>query len=73
MKSTINPGTENSVYTQTGETTWIVDLEEDPESGDLIMPIPLEALEANGWKIGDTLTWEVGTDGEVTLSKQTSA
>jgi len=73
MKSTINPGTENSVYTKTGETTWIVDLEEDPESGDLIMPIPLEALEANGWKIGDTLTWEVGTDGEVTLSKQTSA
>lgn len=41
------------------EKTWIITLEEDPETGDLIMPLPKELLEDNGWEIGDTLCWSV--------------
>ncbi len=62
--------TDNPKWTKSGETTWIVELEEDPETGDLVMPIPLEAMAANGWEIGDTLTWQVGEFGEVTLTKK---
>ena len=50
--------------------TWIVELEEDPETGDLVMPIPLEALAANGWKEGDTLEGEVQESGEIYLTKK---
>lgn len=54
---------------KTGETTWIVTLEEDPETGDLIMPLPLEAMQAQGWDIGDLLTWGVDESGAITLRK----
>jgi hypothetical protein len=54
---------------RTGETTWIVTLEEDPETGELIMPLPLEALQAQGWDIGDLLTWSVDENGDLILSK----
>ena len=30
---------------------WIVELEEDPETGDLIMPLPMELIESQGWKL----------------------
>lgn len=40
------------------EKTWIVELEEDPETGDLVMPLPPAMLKELGWDIGDTLTWE---------------
>lgn len=51
------------------ETHWVVELEEDPESGDLVMPLPPALLEELGWKIGDTLLWNVDESGEVSLSK----
>ena len=55
---------------QISETTWIVTIEEDPESGELVMPLPMEALESNGWKIGDTLTWEIDDAGKISLTKK---
>lgn len=51
------------------ETTWVVELEEDPETGDLIMPLPPALLQDLGWKIGDTLLWNVDESGEVSLSR----
>lgn len=54
---------------KTGETTWIITLEEDPETGELIMPLPLEAMQAQGWDIGDLLTWSVDESGAITLKK----
>ena len=54
------------------DTRWIVELEEDPEAGDLVMPFPPALIEALGWKIGDTLTWEPGEDKEsYKLTKKT--
>lgn len=53
------------------QTTWIVELEEDPESGDLIMPLSDAILKEAGWKIGDTLVWNVDeADGTATLTKK---
>jgi len=52
------------------ETHWIVELEEDPETGDLVMPLPPAMLEAMGWKIGDDLTWNIDeVTREVSLTK----
>lgn len=52
------------------ETHWIVELEEDPDTGDLMMPLPPAMLEALGWKIGDDLTWNIDEKTkEVSLTK----
>jgi hypothetical protein len=51
-------------------TTWIVQLEEDPETGDLIMPIPVEALNQCGWDVGDTLLWDITDSGDISLTKK---
>jgi hypothetical protein len=44
-------------------------LEQDPESDDLLMPIPEHWLTELGWKIGDTLTWHDNQDGTFTVSR----
>ena len=50
---------------------WIVELEEDPETGDLIMPLPMELIESQGWKIGDTLVWDLNeAEKTATLKKK---
>ena len=46
------------------DTRWIVELEEDPDTGDLVMPFPPELLTELGWGAGDTLTWEPDKDKE---------
>ena len=71
MKSQIEPSVLDARITRTTETTWIVELEEDPETGDIVMPLPAEALEANGWRIGDELTWGIDErTQQVTLTKK---
>ena len=53
------------------QTTWIVELEEDPETGDLIMPLPMELMASLGWNIGDTLVWNTDEqDKTVKLTKK---
>jgi hypothetical protein len=44
--------------------------QEDPESGDLILPIPPPVLAQMGWKEGDELKIEIGPNGELYLSKE---
>lgn len=51
-------------------TIYTVQTEEDPETGELFMPIPEEAIEKLGWKIGDVLSWDKNDDGTWTLSKK---
>jgi hypothetical protein len=38
-------------------TRWTVTVEEDPETGDLILPLPEELLKLQGWVEGDILEW----------------
>lgn len=49
---------------------WTVTLEEDPDTGDLMMPFPPEALAQVGWDFGDILLWTDNNDGSWTLSKK---
>jgi len=54
-------------------TRWIVTLEQDVETGELILPLPDEALTLQGWHAGDILTWTVDTEsGAITLTKKSS-
>lgn len=43
--------------------------QEDPESGDLMIPIPQPILDALGWEEGADLEIEVATDGSLVLKK----
>jgi hypothetical protein len=51
-------------------TKWTVTVEEAEDgSGDLVMPLPAEMLEIQGWKEGDTLEWIDNKDGSWSLQK----
>lgn len=72
MKSNIDPGYDGSKIEKTSDTTWIIELEEDPETGDIVMPLPEELIQSQGWAIGDTLEWDVNEEtGEIVLKKST--
>lgn len=51
-------------------SSWTVTTEEDPETGEIIMPLPPEALAELGWQEGDVLEWKVDEEGRVTLTKK---
>ena len=51
-------------------SSWIVTVEEDPETGDLILPLSDEILGGTGWKTGDTLEWIDNKNGSWTLRKK---
>lgn len=51
-------------------TQWIINLEEDPETGDVILPLNDEILEQAGWKEGDVLEWIDNKDGSWTIRKK---
>ena len=45
-------------------------LEEDPETKDLIMPLPDGRCDELGWAIGDSLDWSASPNGSFLLSKK---
>lgn len=49
---------------------WTITVEEDPETGDLILPFPEDLLKETGWREGDTLTWTDRGDGSWSLEKK---
>lgn len=51
-------------------TRFIVTVEVDEETGELVLPIPDDMLEQVGWKAGDTLLWKERGDGSYELSKK---
>lgn len=52
------------------KTSWIVTLEEDPETKELILPFTDEMLQDLGWKEGDTLEWIDNKNGSWSLVKK---
>ena len=69
--STIEPSVIESNCKQISDTQWTVTLVEDPETGELILPLQSEILEKFGWNIGDTICWNFNKDSQTyTLSKQ---
>jgi hypothetical protein len=53
----------------TKTTSWSITVEEDPATGDLILPFPADFLELQGWVEGDVLEWTDNKDGTWSLSK----
>jgi hypothetical protein len=47
---------------------YIVEVERDPKTGEMILPLPKELVDGMGWSVGDHLSWEETTfledDGE---------
>ena len=58
----INPGA--------SEVRYEVITQEDPDSGDLIIPIPEPVLKAMGWKEGDEIDLGLSQDGSIFLKKK---
>lgn len=50
--------------------SWTVALEQDPNTGELILPFPPDALAQVGWDFGDTLIWEDLKNGSWSLTKK---
>jgi hypothetical protein len=43
--------------------------QEDPETGDVIVPIPPQVLQELGWKEGDEIDIQLDEKGKITLKK----
>ena len=54
----------------TTENKNIIKLIEDPETGDLILPLTSDILNQVGWDEGDTLIWEELPSGSFSLRKK---
>lgn len=54
----------------TDKNHWIVKLEEDPETKDLILPFTPDMLAQVGWDFGDVIEWHDNQNGSYTLSKK---
>jgi len=50
--------------------SWTLNVEEDPKTGDAILNLPQDLLDASGWKEGDCLHWIDNYDGSYTLVKE---
>jgi len=44
-------------------------IQEDEETGDLILPLPPPILASLGWKEGDDLSFSVDDDGNIYIQK----
>jgi len=42
---------------------WIVELQEDPETKDLLLPFPEDMLKILDWEEGTVVCWEITTNG----------
>lgn len=52
------------------ENKYTIALEEDPETGDLLLPLTPEILKQVGWDFGDTILWEDMKNGSFILKKK---
>lgn len=50
-------------------TRYEVITHEDPETGDLILPIPQPVLDNLGWKEGDEVEFEIDKHGVIYIKK----
>lgn len=49
--------------------SWTVIIEEDAETGDVILPFPQDMLDEVGWMPGDNLKWVDREDGTWEIRK----
>ena len=70
IETKIEPSNLEPGWVKTGDTSWVATLQKDSDTGDLILPLPDEVMESNGYKIGDVLNWKDNKDGSFSLSKK---
>lgn len=51
--------------------SWTVTTIEDPETGDLILPLPDDLIELLGWQIDDILSYDMLPGGAVSITNLT--
>jgi len=71
-QSVIEPSKLDPGWVKTGENSWIATLQEDPETGDLILPLPDDLMKSQGFSIGDILQWKDNKDGSFSITKKAS-
>jgi hypothetical protein len=50
--------------------TWTVELLEDPDTKDLLLPFPEDMLKLLDWEEGTVVYWEITTDNKIMLKKK---
>ena len=53
--------------------TFTVTIEEDPETGDLVLPFTEEILKEAGWAVGDTVVWQDNKNGTWSIIKKSES
>ena len=71
-QSVIEPSELEPGWVKTGDNSWVATLQEDPKTGDLILPLPDEVMASNGFEIGDILKWKDNKDGSFIITKKAS-
>jgi hypothetical protein len=56
--------------TKKDTVTFEVITQEDPNTGDILLPLPNELLERMGWQEGDTLDWQMDEQNRWIISKK---
>jgi hypothetical protein len=72
IESKIEPSNLEPQWAKTGDNSWIATLQEDPETGDMILPLPEDLMKSQGFEIGDILKWKDNKDGSYSISKKVS-
>lgn len=52
------------------KSKWVLPVEEDPETKELMITFPADLLAQAGWDFGDVITWHDNNDGSYTLTKK---
>ena len=71
-QSKIEPSNLEPNWVKTGDNSWIATLQEDSETGDLILPLPDDLMESQGFEVGDVLKWKDNKDGSFSITKKAS-
>ena len=50
--------------------SWTVEVEQDPTTGDLMLPFPADLLSQMGWSEGTDLSWIDNGNGSFTLKEK---
>jgi hypothetical protein len=57
----------------TAGVSYSVTIQEDPDSDDLILPLPQSLLDAEDWRVGDRIRFDVLSEGRAVLTNLSKA
>ena len=55
---------------QNDTKSWAVTLEQDPETGELLLPFPVDLLNQMGWSEGTDIFWDVQDNGSIIIREK---